>query len=168
MEITAKQIPPEWQSCIFEYAGTYWENLAIVGNRHYNAHMPDDFRRVWERFDENRVLRALKLYTGKTWDCLTIRGTCQGDWQNVYFPADEYSREALQALEIEYFNLGTEWEISRADAPEDSYCMYCYEDSPEQIRAEIASAEGVTPDEIEMHAFTGWSRTPVYSEVPPA
>lgn len=165
MEIIAKQIPPEWQSYIFEYAGTYWENLAIVGNRHYNAHMPDDFRRVWERFDENRVLRALKLYTGRTWDRVTIRGYCQGDWQDVYYPVDEYSREALQELEIEYFNLGTEWEISRADAREDSYCMYCYSDTPDQIRAEIAAAEGVAPDKVTLLRFNGWTRSASYKEV---
>ena len=150
MKIIAKQIPPEWQNSPFEWAGAMWENLAIVGNRSYTAYMPDEFRAVWNRFGSDRVLRALKLYTGKTWDRVTIRGTCQGDWQEVYFPVDEYSRETLQALEVEYFNTGTEWEISRADAPEDSYSLYCYSIGPDGIRAEIAAAEGVAPVNIRM------------------
>lgn len=168
MKIIAKQTPPEYQESPFEWAGTMWENLAIVGNRSFHAYMPDEFRAIWNRFDESRVLRALKLYTGKTWDRVTIRGTCQSEWQDVYFPVDEYSLEDISVLEIEYFNLGTEWEIIPENAPDDSYFLYCYKDTPDEIRLEISNIESISPDEIRMLEFTGWSRTAEYTEVCPA
>lgn len=112
--------------------------------------------------EENDVLcDALELFTGKSWSNGTIRGYCQCDWQEVIYPA-EYGREWLDMFEIEYFNTGTEWIV---DLDGDNLSVYAYGWNNDLIRAELADAIGATPDEIEMHAFTGWSRTPVYEEV---
>ena len=168
MSIIARQIPPEYQSSPWEYfgwAGTMWADLNICGNRHFNDYMSDLFSRVWDRFESNRVCRAMELLTGEKWDRTTIRGYCQGDWQDVYFPTAKYSADDLRILEIEYFNLGTEWEIIYTEAPDDAYCAYCYTDTDDRIRAEIASIAGSAPDDVTLQKFTGWSRSATYTKV---
>lgn len=39
----------------------------------------------------------------------------------------------------------------------DAFCFYI-----EEIREEIARAEGVTPSEVVLYRFTGWSRSEEY------
>lgn len=115
--------------------------------------------------EENDILcDVLELFTGERWSNGTIRGCCQGDWQEIIYPA-EYGREWLEAFETEYFNTGSEWIV---DPDGDNVSVYVHGWSDEQIRAELADAAGVNPAEIELHAFSGWSRTAVYTEVEPA
>lgn len=113
-------------------------------------------------YEENDVLcKVLELITGKTWDNSTIRGCCQGDWQEIIFPA-EYGREWLEHFETEYFNTGTEWII---DPDGDNISVYAYEWNNEGIRKELAAAVGVEPENIIMQAFSGWTKTAAYTEV---
>ena len=110
-------------------------------------------------YKENNVLcKVLELITGKTWDNGTIRGCCQGDWQEVIFPA-EYGREWLEDFEIEYFNTGSEWIV------DDDFSVYCHRWNNDGIRQEIADAAGTTPENVILKTFTGWKRTPEYAEV---
>ena len=62
-----------------------------------------------EELGDDGIIKALQLLTGKAWKAFTIRGCCQSDWQSGFCPVDEWSREALKAFEIEYFNTGTEY-----------------------------------------------------------
>lgn len=64
-----------------------------------------------EELDDDGIIKALQLLTGKAWKAFTIRGCCQSDWQSGFCPVSEWSREALEAFEAEYFNTGTEWII---------------------------------------------------------
>ena len=116
--------------------------------------------------DESNILCAvLELITGEKYDYATIRGCCQGDWQNIIYPA-EYSREWLQEFETEYFNTGAEWRISENDPEnDDNYYMYTHAWSDDGIRDEIAAAAGVDPGDVILYQFTGWSRSPEYREV---
>ena len=122
--------------------------------------------------DETQALcRALQLVTGKEYDYTTIRGCSQGDWQEIIFPAAEYDRAALDILEADYFNTGTEWiihdESSTPDGPEDisGYSMYCYGWNTDQIRAEIADAAGVNPDAVILYEYAGSYSMPKYNKV---
>lgn len=113
-------------------------------------------------FDAAR--RALELITGQEYDAATIRGCCQGDWQEIIYPA-AYGREWLQDFETEYFNTGAEWRISENDPEsDDNFYMYTHAWSDDGIRAEIAAAAGVDPGDVILYTFTGWSRTPEYME----
>jgi hypothetical protein len=161
MSIHAKQVPPEYQDSRFN--SEEWPDIIFHGNRHYHSHTTPEFDAIYNRFDgEKRILRALHLLTGKRYDVRTIRGYCQGDWQTVFYPVEDYSREALDILEIEYFNLGTEWAVNVDGC--DVY-VYAYSDTPEKIRAEIAAAVGAQVEDIQLHVFAGWERTPEYKEV---
>jgi hypothetical protein len=145
-----------------------------------HCELPEEYRREYSRperlkmvelaneycfaksYEENDVLcKVLELITGKTWDNGTIRGSCQGDWQEIIFPA-EYGREWLEEFETEYFNTGTEWII---DPDGDNISVYAHGWNNEQIRAELAAAVGVEPENIILQAFSGWSKTAVYAEV---
>ena len=54
---------------------------------------------------ENEILcKVLSIVDGRAWDWQIIRGSCQSDWQEVFFPVDEWSKEALADFETQYFN----------------------------------------------------------------
>lgn len=116
------------------------------------------------------ILRILEIVRGEEYDSATIRGCCQGDWQEIIYPA-RYGREWLEAFEAEYFNTGTEWEIDDGDsAPEDpgeisGYSVYCTSWNDDGQRQEIADAIGCDPSDVIMYAFDGYDYTPVYKEV---
>lgn len=145
-----------------------------------HCELPEEYRREYSRperlkmvelaneycfaksYEENDILcKVLELITGKTWDNSTIRGCCQGDWQEIIFPA-EYGREWLEHFEAEYFNTGTEWII---DPDGDNISVYAHEWNNEGIKKELAAAVGVEPENIIMQAFSGWTKTAAYTEV---
>jgi hypothetical protein len=113
---------------------------------------------------ENKILcRVLELITGQEWTAGTIRGYCQGDWQEIIYPS-EYGREWLAAFEAEYFNTGSEWHIKESDE-DPGYYQYCTGWNNAMIRAEIAEVAGCEPCDVVLLKFTGWSRTASYEEV---
>ena len=160
MKIYAKQVPPEYQESFFD--PECWPGIIFHGNRSYKSHTTPEFDAIYDRFDGDRILRALHLVTGKRYDVQTIRGCCQGDWQEIYYPVDEYTMEALEALETEYFNTGTEWIV---DPDGDSVSVYAYSWNNDGIRAELAAAVGVKPEDIILLTFSGWKKTAEYMEV---
>ena len=174
MKIYAKQVPPEFQSWPFDFIDIQeaFPGIILHGNRHYNSHTTPEFDAIWDRFDgEKRILRALHLVTGERYERRTIRGSCQGDWQNVYYPVSRYTDADLDILETEYFNTGTEWIIHDGDgAPEnpdeiDGFSCYCHGWSDEQIKTEISEIYGQPGAEVVLYEFTGWSRSAQYTEV---
>lgn len=119
------------------------------------------------------ILAALQLITGHKWDTTTIKGCCQGDWQTVYYDVEKWSREELDHFETEYFNTGSEWivhdEKAEPESPEDisGYSVYCHGWNNDQIKEEIAEAQGKKAEEVEvvLFAFKTYARTPVYEAV---
>lgn len=113
---------------------------------------------------ENSILcRMLELITGREWESGTLRGCCQGDWQEIIYPA-EYGQEWLEVFEAEYFNTGTEWCV-KENEDDPGYYQYCTGWNDDLIRAEIASAAGCNPGDVILLKFTGWSRSASYEEV---
>lgn len=123
-----------------------------------------------QRSEDEATLAALELITGEEWANGTIRGCCQGDWQEIIYPA-EYGREWLRDFETEYFNTGTEWIIHDEDFhPEDpdeisGYSVYCLGWNNDLIRAEIAEYSGARPEDVTLYCFNGWARSISYEEV---
>lgn len=129
----------------------------------------------WDEDEESVVLKALDLYYGGDWDSRQIRGCCQGDWALVYFDSSEWSKESIEALEIEYFNLGEEWICSCApitdeeaeEATEedttDEVWVYVYSWNEESKRKEIADAIGCNENEVVMFKHCGVVNYSVYS-----
>lgn len=121
-------------------------------------------------YDGDYICDMLSAITGETWKAGTIRGCCQSDWQNVLFPANAWSPDALEVFETEYFNTGTEWIIhdgnTDPDGPEDidGFSCYCHGWKLEDIKREIADAAGDPGAEVVLYEFTGWSRSANYKE----
>lgn len=117
------------------------------------------------------MCRVLSIVTGKAWEYSIIRGSCQGDWQNIVYPVDDWTPDALAGFECMYFNTGTEWivhdETEPPAGPDDiaGYSVYCVGWSIDQIRAELADCTGAAPDDLVLYEFTGFTQIPVYSEV---
>lgn len=123
---------------------------------------------------ENEILcKVLSIVDGREWDWKTIRGSCQGDWQEVFYPVEEWSKEALRQFETEYFNEGTEWVVDdgefnpETDSPLNinGYSIYCTSWNEDGIKQEIADAEGTSPENVILYAFDGYIKTPQYREV---
>lgn len=119
--------------------------------------------------EESIICEALEVVTGKSWDYKTIRGCCQGEWQNVVYPSEEWTSKSLEAFETEYFNNGSEWIIhNEAEAPEDpadisGYSVYCHGWNDDQIKAEILDLVDASPDdEVILYKFDGYLEIPVY------
>lgn len=108
------------------------------------------------------LLEALEIVTGEKYERATIRGCCQSDWNIMVYPA-EYGDEWRDAFEAEYFNTGEEWRID--DGSGDEYYFYSHHWNDDGKRAEIAAAAGCKPEDVELYAFSGWTRTPEYREV---
>ena len=122
--------------------------------------------------NENALIcRALQLVTGKKHESTTIRGCVQGDWQEIIFPASDYSGDDIERLEADYFNTGTEWiihdESNDPEGPEDisGYSLYCYGWNSDQIRQEIADAAGAAADAVTMYEYAGSYTLPKYNKV---
>jgi hypothetical protein len=123
--------------------------------------------KIMERFEFSRrqnhneiYCKALELMTGKAWETATIRGCCQGDWQEIIYPA-EYGPEWLQVFETEYFNTGSEWQL---DPDGENVSCYVTSWKTEDIKKELANAYGCKPEEITLLKFTGWTRSANYEE----
>ena len=117
-------------------------------------------RRWTETDEETRVfIDVLTLLNGKQYNFSTLRGCCQSDWQNIIYPAD-FGAEWLQSFEAQYFNTGTEWEITEEDGNE--FYFYCTTNDP---RKEISDAMNADPGDIILYEFDGWECTPKYKEV---
>lgn len=123
---------------------------------------------------EDEILcKVLSIVTNKKWDYYTIQGSCQSDWQNVFYTVEEWSLEALQGFERLYFNEGTEWIIDDGDFnPETDSplnitgcSVYCTSWDKDSIKQEIANYEGIDSESVVLYAFDGYNHIPQYKEV---
>ena len=133
------------------------------------------------RNDEEKTILCsiLSLLTEREYVWKQITGSCQSDWQYIYYPSDEYDKKAIEQLESEYFNEGTEWlvyeepvEIEESEMEnaceiaedEDSlaFTVYCTSWNDEEKRKEIADGIGCNPDEVLLFSFDHYVKQPIY------
>lgn len=139
--------------------------------RNERKKIPKLLERFADRYEEKDAFcEILEIVTGKRWGWRTIRGCSQSEWNEVIFPVDSWSSEALNQFEAEYFNTGSEWIIHDGDmepeTPEDinGFCCYCYGWNADQIRDEIRDISGASEDdEIVLYQFDGVSSVAKYS-----
>lgn len=122
--------------------------------------------------EESIICEVLEVVTGKSWSYRMIRGCCQGDWQKILYPSDEWTSESLEVFETEYFNTGSEWIVHDEDTepenPDDisGYSVYCIGWNDDKIKAEILEAAGgSSEDEVILYKFYGYRNILVYSLV---
>lgn len=120
------------------------------------------------RYDDNDILCAIaSIVIGKKYDHKRINGCCQGEWNYVFYPVENWSREALEYFEAEYYNTGTEWMVHDGDGepetPEDisGWTVYCHGWRDEDNRKEIADAAGCAPEDVIMYKISATRRVTV-------
>ena len=118
----------------------------------------------WDYLSQLETFCAVLLFiTGKKYVSKEIHGSCQGDWQVIVYPADEYTDEEIKMYEALYFNTGTEWSIEESTPDYDGNIKaYCFGNTPDEIRKEIADYTGNAPEEIVLHEFVGYAKIPQY------
>ena len=165
-----------------EYNGAVWadELRDLVPPVNRPDYTREERRDAWPRIIEFYVdsssftpalrCQVLELITGRAWDCCTLRGCCQGDWQHCIYPADEWDGDSLERLEAEYFNTGSEWIVHDDQTPPASpeeisgFSVYCTGWNDDQIRQEIADAAGGLAANVKLYKFAGYTQTARYEE----
>ena len=107
----------------------------------------DNFER---RHDE--IAKVMTILSGRKYDVRDLYGYCQGDVVHCIYPVDEWSKEALDILETEYWNGGHEFDITLENDGV-TYSCYFAKGDYDDIRDEIASECGVEPEEVEMDTY---------------
>lgn len=156
------------------------ESLAEIIAEYFPAKLTDDSdnRRVLraaarlthplsDRHEQHEAIAdALAVIYPEEFRACILRGCCQSDWQYCIYPA-AYGDKFREVFETEYFNTGTEWIIHDGDdAPEepddiDGFSMYCTRDP----REEIAVETGVTPADVVLYEFDGYTRRAAWKVV---
>ena len=117
----------------------------------------------WEL--EDIIEKALQLMTGKKWRSFTIRGYCQGDWQEGY-ASEEVSNKDIKYIEMCYFNTGSEYIVyeDRHDFThnENGCSFYCDSYNSKSYLADLLGCE---EKEISMYDWDGYTKTPKYKHV---
>lgn len=166
-----------------------FEGMEIYGNRDYESRTSQTFDNVraalyYDNFDtfdvsegdekklhelaekyayagrnEEIISAALSIVTGQKWDHKQIYGSCQSDWNIIYYRPELWSAADLCVFEIEYFNTGTEWEVQDENG-EEIRRAYVYEYY--QAKEEIAEALDVNTADVVLYWFDGWTKTEKY------
>jgi hypothetical protein len=152
--------------CIFDFLPCEHKTKYSTKDIHEWKKLIEEYNK-YDEITDDIICTALKLITGKEYDTTTIRGCCQGDWQDIYFPV-EYGKEFVKVFETEYFNTGSEWiihdEETEPQTPEDitGGAMYCYSYDP---RKEIAEYMEVEQTDVILYEFDGYNRIEKYKLV---
>lgn len=137
----------------FEFTGYKAERLEELCNKYYTQGANN----------EAIIAEALSIVTGKKWEYKQICGSCQSDWNYIYYRPEEWPEKALEYFEVEYFNTGDEWRIED-EAGDDLVSVYTHEWDDDGKKQEIAENIGVYPDEVTLYLFDGWTKTAKYKE----
>ena len=130
-------------------------------NNEYYAWWQVNFRNSKSDF-LSCVCTVLEIITGHKHEQAIISGSVQGDWQGVIYDCDMWNKETLDALAIEYFNMGTEWIIDHDNITESFYsCALSFD----EIKKELCESLQCKPDDLIMLAFAGYEQIIQYKEV---
>lgn len=192
MKIKAYQIAPEYQEAPL-LIDIVDDTVIITGNDRLHGHETEAYHIAWdavycgnnpceegeadfEKWEELIIdcseqrkpdsvtfCNALELITGEKWNYTELRGTCQGDWNGCYYLPGIWTCEQIKALEMEYFNIGTEWDIIDED-DENWGRTYTHHWSDDENRKEIASVFALAPCDVKLYLFDGWTKTAKYEE----
>lgn len=118
--------------------------------------------------ENSAFIGILNIFTSRTWVRRTIRGCCQGEWQIIYYPEEEFSDQDIKNIEIEYFDMGYEWIVHDQDntpeKPEDvtGYSVYTHGWNTETNRKELAEYLCCEPEDIVMWEYDHDKIIPLY------
>ena len=110
------------------------------------------------------IAESLSIVTGQKWEYREISGSCQSEWNYIYYRPKEWTEKALEYFEVEYFNTGDEWRIEDEEG-DDFGSVYTHEWNDDEQKREIAENIGVDPGDVTLYLFDGWTKTAKYKEI---
>ena len=125
-----------------------------------------NIREVCKDYHDNLILLKtaikdiLSIIDDEIWESMYIHGSTQGDWQEVFYNTKTYTVDMIKDMEIDYFNLGTEWKIDEGDGC--PWYIYCHKDSMSDIKKEILEELGEDENDVEFKRFVQYIETPEY------
>ena len=131
----------------FGFTGYKAERLEYLCNEYYTQGANN----------EAIIAEALSIVTRQKWEYRQISGSCQSEWNYIYYRPEEWPEKALEYFEIEYFNTGDEWRIEGEEG-DDLGSVYTHEWDDDEQKREIAENIGVDPDEVTLYLFDGWTK----------
>lgn len=102
----------------------------------------------WEDSEKQR-LEVLELLTGLEFECATIRGFLQCEWNCVYYPVSVYGKDFIRKFENMYFNMGAEWLIESEYGSPD-WRAYTLSTDVEEARKELAEMLECDVEDLEL------------------
>ena len=130
----------------------------LLDNRSYRTRFYSD--------DDIIIADIMSIISGHEYEWSMIRGYCQGDWQEVLYPADKYNaHDLLDELEGYYFT-GSDYCITiyEDDEETDCYCDFFWQDD-DTIKELVAEQCGCSVDDVHLFYISGYCSTPCYTEV---
>ena len=111
---------------------------------------------------EDIICECLSIITGKIYKHTGLRGCCQGDYVEAYYPVEENIRKYLDYIEAWFFGTGTEILVydgdltpESADDIEDGWTFYTASWKISDIKEEIRSRSGASKDvEVMLYKYT--------------
>ena len=145
----------------------------IAGRRTIGEYTGNERTSLYTYFSQFRIgkddvaytaAKILSIQYGYKWRSVTLRGCCQGDWQECVYAEPYYDEDELEKIESLYFNTGTEYEIVKNGSDDSSDILYLYTTSWDTAKKkkEIADELGCQPDEIEMLDISHYVTIPQY------
>ena len=114
--------------------------------------------------DRERTAELLTVCEKRQWETSTIKGSCQGDWQIIFYPVEQYNTDFIEYIESLYFNTGTEVAICGTESEDEDfddpgdysdtyYDYYSFDASwtDEELKKHIAKDTGADPAEISIY-----------------
>jgi len=102
---------------------------------------------------EDIICECLSIITGKIYKHTGLRGCCQGDYVEAYYPVEDGIRKYLDYVEAWFFGTGTEILVydgdlnpETADDIEDGYTFYTASWRVEDLKKEIRDYVGAKDD----------------------
>ena len=154
------------------------DDLKGIESRQLNRSERKKIIELLDYYDENYVdeesfrCEFLEAVTGKEWESGTIRGYSQGEWQNIYYVKDSFSKNTIDTIEAYYFNTGSEWmvsmpeteikDVSEIENLDCKFTIYCTNWLDDDIRQRIADECNVNSADVVLLAIDGYVQTPKY------
>lgn len=176
-----KKVPDEdvWyrfddEVCLFENK----DNIVITGNRDFTSYGDETLIKVikGDYYDEDKdkngevigydydTYEELKKLTGKDWECATIRGYSQSDWQYVYYVPAEVSQDRIDEIENFYMGKISEFNVLE-DGEEYSYTAFVPDDVVWKGKKEICEYLGANPDDVTVLEPDGYTKVYNWKEI---
>ena len=168
---------------------SYYKNFSEVVNdilprkdgKKYSTQQIHKWKEMCENFEEDSrdYAKIFSIMTGTFWDCRAIHGCSQGDYAEVIYNTEMWTDKAIECLETEYFNLGSEWmcdftgiedntEIDENCIDEyisDGAGVYAYSWNNDDIKQELADNIGCDAKDVIMFEYAGSYSTSVYKRI---